>query len=140
MLKRVFSATLLVFLSWQALDFVIHGLILMSTYEATSQLWRPMEEMNNGLMIVVSLIAAFTFTWIFARYFGRKTLKTGLGYGFWFGVGAGLSMGFGSYSVMPLPFHMALTWFLSTVVQGLVAGMIVGLVLKDRQVSAEAAA
>jgi hypothetical protein len=40
-------------------------------------------------------------------------------------------MGYGSYSVMPIPYHMALTWFLGSVVEASVGGMIAGLIIKE---------
>ena len=131
MLKRTLIATLAVFIAWQALDFVIHGLILMKAYQTTSPLWRLMPEMKRGLMMVVGLIASFTFTWVYARYVSRKCLLRGLGYGFWFGLGAGVSMGYGTFAVMPIPYYMAFTWFAGTVVKACVAGLIVGALLKD---------
>jgi len=47
------------------------------------------------------------------------------------GFGAGVAMGYGSYSVMPIPYHMALTWFLGTLAEALVAAVVVGLLVKD---------
>ena len=35
-------------------------------------------------------------------------------------------MGYGTYSVMPIPYSMALTWFLGAVVEGAAAGLLVG--------------
>ena len=40
-MKRIVLAVVAVFVAWSALDFVIHGLILASSYEATARLWRP---------------------------------------------------------------------------------------------------
>lgn len=48
-----------------------------------------------------------------------------------FGLGAGVSMGYGSYSVMPIPYHMAFTWFLGSVVEATVGGLILGAIVRD---------
>ena len=40
-------------------------------------------------------------------------------------------MGYGSYVVMPIPYSMALTWFLGSLVEAVVAGLIVGFVSSD---------
>ena len=58
MRKRIVFAVITVFVAWQILDLVIHGLLLMKTYEATASLWRPMTEMKFGLMRLVGLVAA----------------------------------------------------------------------------------
>ena len=47
------------------------------------------------------------------------------------GVSAGLSMGYGFYSFSPIPYHMAATWFVTSVVEGLLAGLILGQFAKD---------
>jgi hypothetical protein len=131
MLKKSILAALAVFMVWSALDFVIHGLILKSTYEATAQLWRPMTEMKMGVMHVAVLIAAVAFVSIYARLLARRGVGTGLQYGLWFGLATGVSMGYGTYSVMPIPYHMALTWFLGSLVQGAVGGVITGWIVRD---------
>jgi len=129
-MKKTLLATVIVFIAWSILDFIIHGLILSSSYEATAHLWRPMEEMKNGLMYLVTLIAAFAFVSIYVRYFKEKCSGYGLKYGLWWGLGFGVSMGYGSYSVMDIPYRMALTWFLGSLVEGAVGGWIVGTVDK----------
>jgi hypothetical protein len=131
MKKRLLIATLLVFSVWEVLDLVLHGLLLAPLYAATAQLWRPMDEIKQGLMVVVTLIAAFTFTYIYFRFIGNKCAGTGWRYGLWFGIGAGISMGYGTYSVMPIPYFMALGWFLGTLVQTLAGGWIIGLIIRE---------
>jgi hypothetical protein len=129
MMKKVLLATLAVFVAWGALDYVIHNLILSSSYTATAHLWRPDGEMKMGLMIFASLVSTFFFVFIYARFFGEKGMKTGLMYGLLFGIGMGIGFGYGSYSVMPIPYNMALTWFLGTVVEGTVGGIITGAII-----------
>ena len=128
---RVVLATLAVAVACAVIDMLLHGLILGKSYAATAQLWRPEPEMKMLLMEVVTFLAAFTFVIVYARFFRRKTIAAGLEYGLWFGLGAGLAMGFGTYSVMPIPFHMGLAWFLGTLVESLVAGLLVGLIVRD---------
>lgn len=82
-------------------------------------------------MTVVTLISVFVFVTIYAGFFGKKSLLRGAGYGLLFGFGAGVSMGHGSYSVMPIPYPLALGWFLGSVVKGLVAGVLVGLIVRE---------
>lgn len=131
MTKKILLTTLVVFVVWSILDYLIHGVILMSQYEATPDLWRPEEEMKMGLMWVVTLIAAFAFVEIFARFFGKKGTGEGLKYGFWFGIATGIPMGYGSYSVMPIPYSMALAWFLGSLVESMVGGFIAGAMIKE---------
>jgi hypothetical protein len=129
--KRTIVSIVAVFVAWFILDFVIHGLILPSTYEATAQLWRPMNEMKMWVMQVAVLINAIAFVSIYAGFFADKSIKSGLFYGFLYGIGTGFSMGFGTYAFMPIPIHLALVWFVGTLVEMLVGGVIVGSIIRD---------
>lgn len=128
--KRIIIAILLVYLCWFALDFLIHNVILADAYAATAQFWRPMEEMKMGLMQVVSVVAASVFVLIYALWFKQHSVASGLKYGLLYGIGGGIGMGYGMYSVMPIPYILAITWFLGTVVEASAAGLITGLVIR----------
>ena len=128
-MKKSILAIIAVFVSWQVLDYVIHNIILASTYAETAHLWRPMEEMKMGLMMFVSLVAAASFVFVFDWFFKEKNMMTGTKYGLIFGIGVGISMGYGTYSVQPIMYLTALGWFLAAVVEGTVAGLITGLII-----------
>jgi hypothetical protein len=128
--KRILLAILSVFLLWSVLDFVIHGIILRPAYEATASLWRPMAQMKMGLMYVTVLIAASMFVLIYAWLITRKSLGTGFIYGFLYGIGVGVGMGYGTYSVMPIPYSMALAWFLGALVEATLGGLLLGMILR----------
>jgi hypothetical protein len=131
MAKKLILGTLAVFVAWYILDFVIHMVILSSQYAATAHLWRPEAEMKNVLMIIVGLISALVFVYIYAGFVANKSMNTAIKYGVIFGIGAGISMGYGSYSVMPITYLTALGWFLGTLVETTVGGILLGLLVKD---------
>ncbi len=137
MAKRTVLGILAVFVAWQALDFVIHNVLLGATYAATADLWRPMEEMNMGLMALVTLISATAFVLIWGCIIRGDSVNTGALYGLLFGIAVGTGMGFGTYSVMPIPIGLAWGWFIGTVVETVVAGLLVGAIVNP---SSEAAA
>lgn len=126
-------AVLSIFVSWTIIDYVIHGLLLSDLYRQTAQLWRPMPEMNMGLMYAVTMVGALVLVLMFDRFVQTKNKNTAMQFGFLFGLSAGTSMGFGSFSVMPIPFVMAFVWFLGVVVQGTVAGMLLALTMGDEK-------
>jgi CDP-diglyceride synthetase len=119
------------------MDFVIHGLVLASPYALTPKLWRPMQEMNMELMYATVLVAAAAFVGIYAWFIADKSVRTAVRYGLVFGIGSGVSMGCGSYSVMPLPYEIALGWCLGAIIEAVAAGWITGLIVK-KQGGAEA--
>ena len=59
---RCILAIVAVFIAWFALDFLIHGVMLSPTCEATTEFWRPPNEMKGGLMMIVTGITAIAFT------------------------------------------------------------------------------
>jgi len=130
-MKKIVLSVIALFVAWTVMDFVIHGVILKPAYEATANLWRPMNEMKMNVMHLAVLITSISFAWIYVRMISNKSMATGLRYGLWWGLGAGVSMGYGTYSVMPIPYLMALTWFLGSLMEGAVAGLIVGGIVKE---------
>ena len=132
--KRIVLGIVAVFVAWQALDFLIHGVILKSTYEETAPLWRPMAEMKMGLMRVVGLVASVCFVCLYAWLVQPKSWAAGLSYGLIFGAGTGFSMGFGTYSVMPVPQSLAVVWCVGSIVETAVAGLLVGWIVKSPKI------
>ena len=130
MSKRILLAILAVFVAWSVLDFIIHGVMLQSTYEATAHLWRPMGEMKMGLMYLVTVAYAACFVGIYASLVQPKSLAMGLKYGLLFGLGTGISMGYGTYSVMPVPHHLALVWLVGVLIETVAGGILAALILK----------
>jgi hypothetical protein len=131
MVKRILLATLAVFVAWQILDFVLHSLILMKAYEETSSIWRPMEEMKWVSMYISSIISALLFTVIYGLLIKPKSIKNGLIYGLLFGLCAGTAMGYGTYAVIPIPYFMAFAWFLGSTIECVVAGFLLGVIVKE---------
>ncbi len=129
-MKRIIIAIVAVFITWSVMDIVIHGIMLMPTYIETSHLWRPENEMKNGLLYLVTFIAACGFVLIYSCM-KEHNIKSGILYGLVLGITWGTSMGFGTYSYTPIPLHLAFSWFSSMLVEALVAGLLVGLIVKN---------
>jgi hypothetical protein len=130
MVKRTIMAVVAVFVTWAVMDFLIHGLLLQPTYEATANLWRPVEEMNMPLMYFVTLVFTVCFVAIYGLLVSQKSLVSGIRFGALFGLAIGISMGFGSYCYMPIPLTLAWSWFFGSLVEAVAAGAIVGAILK----------
>ena len=130
-MKKSALAILGVFVAWSVMDFVIHGMILPSSYAATASLWRPMGEMKMSLMYFTVFISAAAFVLIYSLFFSQKGISTGLKYGLLFGLSTGLPMGYGTYSVMPIPYFMAFTWCFGSIIETMVAGLIVGSIMRE---------
>lgn len=126
---RYIIAIIATFVVWSVLDMLIHGMVLAEAYEATADLWRPMEEMKMGFMYLTTGVASLLFVTLFGVCVNPKSVSTGLQFGFLYGLATGIPMGFGSYSVMPIPITMAVVWALGTLVQTALAGLLLGLII-----------
>ena len=131
MVKRTIWAVVAVFIAWSILDFVLHGVLLRSTYEATANLWRPMDQINMPLMYFVTLVFTVCFVLIYGLLVGQKSLASGIRFGALFGLATSMSMGFGSYSYMPIPLTLAWSWFLGGWIEAVAAGAVVGAIMKS---------
>ncbi len=131
MAKKALLAGLAVFVAWEILDFIIHGMLLMPYYSAQPALWRPEGEMKLGVMLVATLIAALAFAALYAFFVRPKALASAVKFGLVWGIGGGVAMGYGTYASMPIPYYLALGWFLATVVEACVAGALVGVIVKE---------
>ena len=108
------------------------------TYQATADLWRPVDETNMALMYGVTLVAAACFVMLYAHLVTRKSLLAGIKLGAIVGLSSGIlcsgiSVGFGSYSYMPIPLSPARSWFFEAMVSGLAAGAIVGTLVQPEE-------
>ena len=130
-MKRIAGAVVSIFISWNIIDYIVHGIILNQAYQETSQLWRPMAEMKMGLIYISVFISAVVFVLIYQRLVSNKSISNAIQYGILLGIGVGISMGYGTYAVMPIPYAMALTWFLTSILESAVAGILLGVIIKE---------
>jgi hypothetical protein len=131
-MKKYLLGSLAVFVVLFALDILIHGVLLQDAYMASAALWRPQEEMNMSLMMLITAITSLTFTAIYAYFVRGESVATGVRYGLLYGIGAGFSYGMGTYAMMPLPMSLAWAWFLSFALETAIAGAVLGVIFKRR--------
>ena len=129
MYMRFVLACLAVFVLWSGADYLFHGVILADTYQDTASLWRPAGEAKMGLNTLVVLGTAVIFSAIYAFLISPLSIRNAILYGALFGTAGGISFGVGMYAFMPLPHDMAVTWFISSLVEGVLGGLALGFIL-----------
>lgn len=137
MAKRVILSVIVIFIVWSAMDYVIHGRLLMSMYEQTAQFWRPWDEMKTAVMTLTTLILSTSFVLIYTLFFRDKSLLSGILYGVLFGMATGFPAAFGTYSYMPIPIALAWGWLAAMMVKSIVSGAILGAIVKEKQPSGQ---
>jgi len=128
--KKIILATVCLAVLLFAMDFLIHGHLLMEQYKATATLWRPMEEMNPATMGLTTLIFALIYVFFFSSMVNPKNIAQGLKFGFWFGLAGGFSL-FCVSTYMPIPMTIACAWFAAALIESVVGGALVGFIMKD---------
>lgn len=115
-----------------AFEFLWHGNLMMGLYEATKDVWRPMEESNQLFMFGSQLLFALVFVFLYTKIYKAIPCKIGLLYG----LGTGALMAapeLASYAYMPIPMSITFLWMLATLLKSVGAGLIVGAIYKDKQ-------
>ncbi len=133
MIKKIAISSVALFFAFAILDYLMHNILLESAYMETAHLWRSTEEMNANLpwMYCITLIFSIAFSAIYALLISPKSMSAGIKFGSILGIASGLSMGVGSYLVMPITGMLATVWVFGTIVEFVVAGIIVAAIIKD---------
>lgn len=132
--RKFWTAVVVVLVVKVVWETLVHGVLLSADYAASAQLWRAPEEMKNGLMIVVHIVSAFFFTLIFTRGYEGRGVQEGVRYGFFVGMLVAIPMAYGSYAAMPMPYPLALKWFLFGLLMYMVLGAVLGLLYGGRAI------
>ena len=132
--KRWIVASLVAFIIISVLEYTFHNHCLKTLYEATASLWRPEAEMSKLVPygMLLHLAVAFLLGYIYARGYQDKSSRLGEGvrFGLILGLFTSLPMAGWSYIAMPVPFQLALYWFLMGMVEFLIVGGVIGLIYK----------
>jgi hypothetical protein len=128
--KKMALATLAVFVAFEAMDYIIHSKILSPVYAQLAHLWRPDMMSKMWVMMLSTFVMSVMFVYIFSKGYENK----GIAEGARFGIAAGLFMNFigvfGQYFMYPIPFSLAVKWFIFGMLEFVVAGIAAALVYK----------
>ncbi|MGA7159807.1 MAG: hypothetical protein WBZ48_02325 [Bacteroidota bacterium] len=139
-MKKMLIGFVAVFITLEVLGFLIHGVILSSTYMAMQNVWRAdMKDKIMWIMPIVNIITAFFFAVIFSKGYENKGIMEGIRYGFYVGMIIASGFAFGSYASFPIPHMLALHWFLLTFIEYIIAGVVLALVYGRKEAPPKAA-
>jgi hypothetical protein len=127
-LKRYVAASLAVFVVSLALNYLIHGVILKSTYASVSALWRPDMQSKMWIEWMNGFLTSFLFTYIFARGYEAKGIMEGARFGLIVGLFVSIPMAYGTYVIIAIPYYLALQWFLYGTAISILLGVTAALV------------
>jgi hypothetical protein len=127
-LLTIFAA----FVIFAGFDYVWHGIFMMPDYQATSNMWRPMADMQKlaPYGFLRNLLLAIVFCGFFCcscrNSICDNYCRKGLKFGFMIGLITGINS-LASYMWLPFPtIEIPLKWFFADVIQYTLAGKAVG--------------
>jgi hypothetical protein len=132
--KKILYGFIAVFVISEIVSILMNGFLLRTAYETTASLWRP--DMNSLMWIyfVIAAIGSFFFTLVFSRGYEGKGMIEGIRYGLYIGIWMGMGMAYGTYAMIAIPYSMALTWFIGTIIQYILSGIAVALIFGKKPV------
>jgi len=137
--KQGWISFIAVLVFFEVMSFLVDGLLLGSTYASLQQIWRPDMMSLMWIYHVIAVIGSFFFVLVFSRGYEGKGIMEGIRYGFYMGVWMGVSYAYGTYAMIAIPYSLAITWFFSTLVQYILAGVIAAAIFGKKAVVARAA-
>ena len=134
--KKFWIAFIVIFILLEVTNYIIHVGILGSTYamEGIKELFRPEEEMQSKMWIVwiTDLIWTYFFTYIFVKGYENKGIMEGFKYGVIIALFIPLVMSYQSYAMWPIPYSLALQWFIYSLIQCIILGIAAALIYKPK--------
>ncbi len=122
--KRFILASIAVFILIQAIDWLVHGVIMSGWYSEIAGLWRSDMMDLMWVMVLGSLFFSFMFVLIFIKGYEGKGIMEGIRYGLYVGLLIMVSGSLGQYAMYPIPLAMALAWLAYGIIEMTAAGAV----------------
>ena len=131
--KKLITSFVAVYIVYQVLGYLTHQVWLAPVYGSLAEVWRPEAEMTSmqWILFVTSAFFCFFFCYIFARGYEGKGIGEGVRYGVIIGLFVGVMQSYDWYVILPIPYSLALQWFLSGMVMTIILGIVASLTYKN---------
>ncbi|MDP1835023.1 MAG: hypothetical protein Q8K75_03750 [Chlamydiales bacterium] len=127
---RFATATVAIFIFVFLFDTLVHGILLIDAYYETPNLWRNEENMLLRMCYQFALAAWIVFIY---NQFYRAGMANALMFGLCLGAFAGILTSTW-YVWLPVSAKLAFGWFVSSVIEGLGAGLILGYIYRNTKI------
>jgi len=130
--KTFWIGFVVVFIVMQAIGYLIHVVMLADTYEALAASFRPKEQMDSmmWIMILSGTVVIFLFCYIFTKGCEGKGVIEGVRFGTLMGLFMAFPAAVDAYVIYPLTSELAVIWFVTTVVSLMIAGAVFAAIYK----------
>ena len=128
--KRFIIASIVLFVAFEILEFIIHSVLLGAQYQKLAHLWRPDMQSMMWIFAILYLIFSFVFTYIFTKGYEAKGIMEGVRFGLIIGLVMNMFGAFSSYAIYPIPFDLCLQWFVYGMIEYVILGVVVAAIYK----------
>ena len=130
--KTFWIGFVVVYITLQAIGFVIHGVLMNDTYEALAAVFRPKEQMDSmmSIMMISAAVVVFVFCYVFTQGREGTGVMEGVRYGTLMGVFLALPTSIDAYVIYPITQELAAVWFISAVISMMIGGAIFSVIYK----------
>jgi hypothetical protein len=128
--KKLWTGFIVIFIVWNILDYIVHGVLLRADYTSPEMVRLLRADMHDKMWIfyLVSLITSFFLTLIFSKWHTGKGLGEGIQFGVYVGLLCGTPMSYSSYAMYPIPSPLAMQWFIYGMLQFIILGIVLSLI------------
>ncbi len=132
--KTFWIGFVVVFIVMQAIGFLIHGVMLDGMYNDLAASFRPKEQMDAmmWIMILSGTAVLFLFCYIFTKGYEGQGVVEGVRYGALMGLFLAFPTSVDAYVIYPLTQELAVIWFVTTLVGMMIAGAIFAAIYKPQ--------
>lgn len=126
-MKKFWVSFIAVFIAMVIINALIHSLILGPTYQSDEMknIWRTDMQAKMWIYYIVYLITSFFFVLIFSKGYTGKGIIEGVRYGIYIGFLMSVPMAYATYAMIPIPYSIAVQWFIYGMIQYIILGIIV---------------
>lgn len=124
--KRWIVGSLIVWVAMFLLEYLFHGLWLMTEYESIANLTRAEADMETFFVwiLLAELIVAFGFCYIFTKGYEGKGIIEGVRYGLAIGLTFGVGGAIMDYAVFPYPESLVVKWCIGYPIEMMILGAV----------------
>lgn len=132
--RKVWIGFITVYIVMNITDMIIHMGLLSSVYssEPVVKIMRSASEGKTWIYFLTSAFTSFFFAFIFSKGYQGKGIIEGVRYGLYVGLLMVTPMAYASYAMYPVPYSLAMQWFLYGMIQYLILGVVVATVFGSK--------
>ena len=134
--SKYLITTVVVFVVYELLDFIIHSLLLSGKYEALEGTGLFREDMDSKMWIMFVTAAIFSIFFVYLYHYFVNGYKSGWKAGLYYGLIIGFLMiiinMFNQYAVYPVPEDLTWLWVIYGIIEIAIIGLIAGFLYKPK--------